>query len=168
MSVARLIPVLLCSVALVGCEGASEPEFKVPDTELNDLQAGNIQNGNPLLGSWILTGAVRGDDELVFPPGFSLVLNFWDDGTHSMAATNTSDNFVCELPQTSCTINGTYEYTLTTITFDEEEGPEPGPETVLYVFCRGRLIFMEPAGDDDGIRLTFKRTRRDCWAQDCA
>jgi len=73
---------------------------------------------------------------------------------------------VCQEPQTSCTIHGTYTYTTTTITFDEQEGTEPGPYTGRYALCGGRLIYMD-FGDGEGIRFTFAKTRRDCYARDC-
>jgi hypothetical protein len=167
MLIARLIPVLLCSAALVACEGTSEPEFNIPNPTPDEVQEAGVYDENPLLGSWMLTSAADGDGELDFPTGFSLILTFTSEGAYSISVTNTSGNFVCEEPQTSCTIAGTYEFTHTTLTLDEEEGPEPGPDTGLYALCGGRLIYMDFTGEEDAIRFTFKRTRRDGCVGDC-
>jgi len=153
---------LLCSAALVGCEGATEPPA---DPMRVQFQTSAVQQGNPLLGSWALTD-VAGTDVTEIPRNFSLILTFWDNERYSLAATNTSGNFVCQEPQTSCTIHGTYMYSSTTITLDEEEGPEPGPDTTMYALCGGRLILMD-SGDGEAIRFTFVRTRRNCYVGDC-
>ena len=108
-----------------------------------------------------------GDDELVTPNGLSLILSFRSDGAYSWSATNDFDYVFCDSPETSCTVSGTYTYTRTTITLDEEVGPEPGPDTGLYALCGGQLIYMDDPSEEGGTRLTFKRTRRDCYVQDC-
>jgi len=116
----------------------------------------------------MLASAAVASGEVDFPTGFSLILTFTSEGEYSIAVTNTSGGFVCEEPQTSCTTSGTYVYTHTTLTLDEEEGPEPGPDTGLYVICGGRLIYMDFSEAEDGIRYTFKRTRRDGCAGGCS
>jgi len=147
--------------------GIGELELAGPDAVLDEAQMSYAQGGNPLLGVWKLTSFSNSDGEVELPKDFSLVLTFTPEGEYSLAATNTSDGFVCEEPQTSCTISGTYTYTATTITLDEEGGPEPGPDTGLYLICGGRLIYMDFEGDDGGARFSFGRTRRDCYVRDC-
>jgi len=169
MSIARLTLVLLCSTALGGCEGASEPEFKVPGTELNDLQEGSIQNGNSFLGAWKITSAVLGNDELLPGGQFSYVMTFWSE-THSVAVSGDVDHLVCPAPATSCGWSGMYTFTGTSITTVEPNHPDPGEQgedTAFYTFCSNKLIFMDE-GDGDGLKLTFERTRRDCYVRDCS
>ena len=158
------VAALLCSAALVGCEGATEPPT---DPMRVQFQTSAAPHGNPLLGSWALTSAAVTDE--VELQDLSLILTFWGDGTFTMTATNTSGNFVCAEPHTSCTVGGTYEYTATTITTNTQEGPAPefGRDTGLYALCGGRLIYLDFQGDEEGIRLTFVRTRRDCYVNDC-
>jgi hypothetical protein len=170
MKYLALLPIL--ALTLTACSdapgGIGESELAAPVPTLDELQASNVHNGNPLLGVWRVTSAVQGDGDAVLPAGFSLILTFRPDGRYSLSATNTSDNFVCVEPQTSCTINGTYTYTATTITFiHEAPAPEPGPDTGLYTLCGGKLIYMDFEGEEDGISLTFQRTRRDCYVRDC-
>jgi hypothetical protein len=161
---------LLCSVALVGCEGTSDPELNVPDPAVDDLQATtNPKHENPFLGAWKLTSAVVGDDELHPGRHFSFIMTLWSDGTHSVSVSGDADNLVCQA-DTSCGWSGTYTYTGTTITTDEPEHPDPGErgeDTSLYAFCANKLIFMDEADDDAGFRLTFERTRRNCYVRDC-
>jgi len=168
MSIARLIPVLLCCIALAGCEGASEPELNVPDPTLDELQESSIQSENPFLGTWRLTSAVVGDDELFPGRGFSYLMTFWSDGKHSVSVSGDVDHLVCGA-QTSCSWSGTYTYTGTTFTTVEPNHPDPGEQgedTGFYAFCGNKLIVMDE-GDGAGIRLTLERTRRDCYARDC-
>jgi hypothetical protein len=169
LSIPRLIPFLLCSVALVGCEGASGPELNFPDPQLDQFQAPG-QNRNPFLGSWKMTSAVVGDDELVAGTDFLWIVNFRSDGTHSVSVSNDFEHLVCKEPsQTSCEWNGTYTYTAATITTEEPNHPDPGEageDTGYYAHCGGRWFYLDDA-DDGGIRLTYKRTRRDCYARDC-
>jgi hypothetical protein len=171
MSIARLIPVLLCSAALVGCEGASEPEFNVPDPTLDEAE--NTQNENPFLGAWRATSAVVGDDELLPPgPHFSYIMTFWGD-EFWVSVSGDVGSEICPGQDTSCGWPGTYDYTRTTITTLEPDHPNPeerGEDTAFYVFCSNKLIFFHELDDGDdggGIRLTYERTRRDCYARDC-
>jgi hypothetical protein len=96
MSIARLIPVFLCAAALVGCEGASEPEFNVPDPTLDEAE--NTQNENPFLGSWRATSAVVGDDELL-PPGrhFSYIMTFHSESEFSVSVSGDVDPFMSSM-----------------------------------------------------------------------
>ena len=164
-----LLPIL--TLTLAACSdapgGIGEAELAGPVASPDELQMSSVHAGNPLLGVWRVTSALRGDGEAVLPAGFSLILTFRPDAKYSLSATNTSGGFVCVESETSCTINGDYEYTATTITLDEDEGPEPGPDTGLYTLCGGKLIYMDFEGDEGGISFTFQRTRRDCYVRDC-
>ncbi|MGD8699437.1 MAG: hypothetical protein PVJ43_09115 [Gemmatimonadales bacterium] len=174
MLIARLVPVLLCSAALVACEGTSEPEITVPEPTPDEVQDVGIKNENPFLGAWRLTSAVLGDDELVPGSHFSYVMTFWGDGTHSASVSGDFDHLVCGAPDTSCDWSGMYSYTGTTLTTVEPDHPdsgERGEDTSLYAVCGNKLIFMDEAGDEDervGIRLTLQRTRQDCYVRDCS
>jgi hypothetical protein len=160
----HLVLALFSVAALASCEkGVSEPDFSVSDPNPSDLEAGTVQNEIRLLGSWELTNAARDGEELPFPPGFSLFVTFHRDGNYSMSATNTLGGFVCEEPDTSCTVYGWYEHSDTELTFHEVVGPHPGATDVPYEIPDGRLIIME----EDGVMLAFKRTRRDCWVRVC-
>ncbi len=171
LSATRYVPILLGSLALMGCEGTSNPELIEPDPTPDDLQvATNTQSGNPLLGAWLLARAEVGDDEI--PLGdFEYVLTFWDDGTFSVSVSNDLEQWVCkDPPQTSCTWSGTYTYTRTTITFDDRNHPDPDERSVdtgLYTPCAGKLIYMDDPAPEGGSKLTFQRTRQDCYVRDC-
>lgn len=162
----------MLTLTLAACsespEGVGEADIAASIPMPPVLDMASVQTGNPLLGAWGVTSVAVGDEEIVLPRDFSLILTFRTDNTYSLSATNTSGGFVCEEPQTSCTINGTYEYTATTITLNEVDGPEPGPDTGLYALCGGRLIYMDFEGNGDGIRFTFGRTRMDCYVNDCS
>lgn len=168
MSIARFIPVLVCTTALVGCEGAAEPEFSAPDPTPDE--AVNPQNENPFLGAWRLTSAVVGDDKLLPAGDFSYVMTFWSDGTHSVSVSGDLDHLICGAQDTACGWSGTYSYTGTTITTVEPDHPDPGErgaDTGFYAFCANKLIAMDE-GDGAGIRLTYERTRQDCYVRDCS
>ena len=173
LSIARIAPVLLFSAVVLGCEGAYESNSSstavtdIPSyPQLDDMQVGNIQDKNPFLGSWRLGSAVEGDDEMSVGP--VVIVSFRANGTQSISVSNDLEHLFCEEPQTSCTWCGTYSYSRTTVTLDEEGGPEPGPDTMLYARCGGRLILMDYGDNDDGVRLTFVRARRDGYVKDCA
>jgi hypothetical protein len=165
----RFIPVLLCSLGLVACEGTSNPELDIPDPTLDDLQvATSTQSGNPFLGGWRLTSVVLGDDEIL-PRQVSFIMNFLSDGRHSVSVAGDVDHLVCPV-NTSCSWSGTYTYTGTTLTTVEPNHPDPGEQgadTSLYAVCANKLIFMDEADDDVGFRFTLERYRRDCYVQDC-
>ena len=174
MLIARLVPILLCSAALVACEAASEPDFPVPDPTPDGVQELGVQNKNPFLGAWRLTSAVLGDDELLPGSRFSYVITFSSDGTHSVSVSGDFEYLVCGDPNTSCGWTGLYAYTGTTLTTVEPDHPDPGErgeDTSLYAVCSNKLIFMDEGGDENervGIRLTLERTRQDCYVRDCS
>jgi hypothetical protein len=166
----RFIPVLLCSLGLVACEGTSNPELDIPDPTLDDLQVAiNTQSENPFVGAWRMTSVVVGDDELLSGRDLLLIMTFWSDGRHSVSVSGDVDNLVCPV-DTSCGWSGTYLYTGTTLTTVEPDHPDPGErgaDTSFYAFCANKLIAMDEADDDAGFRFTLERHRRDCWATDC-
>ena len=147
--------------------GIGELELAGPGPMPDADQMANIQNGNPFIGVWRLTGAVQAEGDVELPADFSLTLTFGPGDAYSISVTNTLDDFVCQSPETSCTVSGTYTYTATTITFTELGGPDPGPDTGLYTFCGGRLVYMDFEDEGAGISLIFGRTRRDCYVRDC-
>jgi hypothetical protein len=99
-----------------------------------------------------------GDDERLVGTGLLYFMTFRSDLTHSVSVSNDAEGLVCG--ETSCEWNGSYSYTRTTLTTIEPNHPDPderGEDSSSYVFCGGRLIFMDSDGDF-GLRLTFKRT----------
>jgi hypothetical protein len=175
LSIARLILALLCSAAVVGCEGDSELEpwpTAVADSpaaaKLEVGYASSIHNGNPFLGSWRLAKAVVGDQ--VFDERTLLfIATYRSDGTHSVSVVNDVQGLICG-GQTSCEWEGTYTYTATTITHVELDHPDPdeaGEDTAFYAFCGGKWFLLDSAGEEGGVKLTFVRARRDCYVRDC-
>jgi hypothetical protein len=153
MPTARLIPVLLCGAALIGCEAVSEPESTVPDPELSARRGGNtdVQQGGRLIGSWRMRSALIDDVEAFAGTGASATLTFRSDDTYSYVVSGDVDHLMCEDPATSCTVNGVYAHTSYAITFIDDDGPDSGN----YAFCGNRLIYL-----DGNASLTFVRTRR--------
>ena len=153
LSVFLLAP--LVALGIYACdEGPVEPESQ----QQSDLLAANVQNGNPFIGSWIMTSAVVGDEELVAGTDIRYIMTFRSDRTHSVSVSNAPEGLICG--ETSCEWDGFYDYTVTTLTTLEPNHPEPderGEDSSSYVFCGGRLVFMDSDGDV-GIRLTLKRT----------
>jgi len=130
-----------------------------------DESAGEATSlGNPFLGSWRMTSAVVGDDELLIGSGLQYIMTFRSNGKHSVSVSNDVDQLVCTVPpQTSCKWRGEYSYSATTLTTLEPNHPDPderGEDTSSYVFCDGTLIFMDHGDEGEGFRLTFKRPRR--------
>jgi hypothetical protein len=163
----RLAASVLIVTALVAsgsgaCDQAEPagPEITVSDQPAGDPAATIIHTGTPFLGSWKLTSAVLGDEELLAGTGLLYIMTFRSNGKHTVTVSGDMEHLVCPEPQTSCTWNGRYSYTGTTITTVEPGHPDPGEageDTALYAYCSGRLIFMD-SGDDVGLRLTYKRT----------
>ena len=159
-SILLLAPLL--AFGLYACDqgGPAEPELNAPDQQQGDFLAASVQDRNPFLGSWRMTSAVVGSEELFVGSGLRYIMTFRNDGTHSVSVSNDVDNLVCPT-QTSCEWNGWYTYTGTTITTLEPNHPDPGEQgedTASYAFCGGTLIFMDHADEGDGIRLTYKRS----------
>jgi len=150
-SIARLISVLLCSAALVGCEGPSAPEPSILGSD--ELQAETEQSNNPLFGSWELTSIVAGGEEVFAGRGVSYILTLKGDGMHS--------SFGSDGTQT-VSWGGAYTYTISTITIDDLNHPNPDErsiDTSTYALCGNRMFWL---GDDanDPTRATFKRGAR--------
>jgi hypothetical protein len=132
----------------MGCEGTSEPDFNGPEVRSNDLQvAPPIQPGRGLEGTWRATSILIGDTEILAGTDNSFVMTFRSDDTYSIDIYHESGEF-CD-GDTSCLEIGTYTYTSSTITFFDGTGDDTGN----YVFCGGRLIFV-----DEGVRIAFQRT----------
>jgi len=135
------------------------------------LAKANTNNDNPFRGSWRARSVVFGEVEFLPEPHFRYIQTFWSDGSHSVSVSGDTDHLVCPFPDTSCGWGGSsYTYTGTTITTVEPNHPDPeeqGPDTALYAFCANKLIFMDSADDGTGYRMTFERTRRDCYVNEC-
>ena len=153
MPIARLIPVLLCGAALLGCETVSEPESNVPDPELTARRGGNseAQQGGRLIGSWRMRIALIDDVEQFAGTGASAILIFRRDKTYSYVVSGDVDHLMCKDPETSCTVNGVYRHSSYAIEFTDDDGPDSGN----YSFCGNRLIYL-----DGNVSMTFVRTRR--------
>jgi hypothetical protein len=154
-------------MALVACEGTTDPQLNVSDAQPDDLQvAANTLSENPFLGAWRLTSVVQGEDEVILRPHFWFIVDFRSDGTSWAFVSGDDDHLICEAPDTSCSWPGTYTFTRTIFTGFDEEGPEPGEDSMFYAFCANKMILMDK-GDGEGIRFTWERTRRDCYVTDC-
>ncbi len=124
---------------------------------MGDLSTSMAYGGNPLVGGWWATSYVEGNDET--PVGYlQYVMILTSDGTYSNSVgnDNAADPVLCkDPPQTSCSWVGTYTSTLTEITVDDSNHPDPDQspiDTHSYVRCGGKLMFL----DGDG-RLAFQR-----------
>ncbi len=172
MSLPRLVPVLLCIGVALSCDPTGEPELTAPVPTTDQLQLSSANSENPFLGSWRATSALFGEVELIPGPHFQFIQTFSSDGTRSVSVSGDTDYLVCPFPDTSCSWSGSScTYTATTITTLEPDHPDPGErgeDTSLYVLCANKLFFMDRVDDGaGGFRLTFERTRRDCYVTDC-
>lgn len=162
LSVFLLTPLVALGVFACDQSAPAEPEASVPNPPDRDLLANTAYGGNALVGSWLATNLVVGNDDT--PVGhYRYVMVLRDDGTFSSSVGNddAGDPVLCkDPPQASCSWDGTYEYTATTITVDDTNHPDPDErsvDTILYVRCGGKLIYV---GDEDsgGMQLVFRRT----------
>lgn len=161
---------LLCATAFVACERPSEPEISIPEPSAELVDVGGVQDGNPgnpFLGAWRLASAIAEGGEDLKGPGLSWVVIFRSDGTFSSSVSDDSGHVLCPGPEISCAWDGGYSYTATTVTLTEDGGPEPGDDTSLYLFCGGGLTLMSGGEDGSGVRLSFVRTRQDCYVRGC-
>jgi len=150
---------LLAPLVALGIYACDEVSVEPESQQQSDFLAANIQSRNPFVGSWILASVVLDDGEL--PVGtVRYIMTFRSDLTHSVSVSNDTEGLVCG--DTSCEWDGSYSYTGTRFTTVEPSHPDPdeqGEDTSFYVFCGGRLIFMDGDSESGG-RLTFKRTGR--------
>ena len=156
LSVFLLAP--LVALGLYACDQGS-PAEPVSDEEGRDILTSHSPNDNPFAGAWRMTSAILGNDELL--EGEQYIMTFRGDGTHSVTVVYDTRHLVCPEPHTSCSWDGTYTYTRTTLTTVEPNHPDPGEQgedTSSYTFCGGKLIAMDHGGEGDGVRLTFQRT----------
>ena len=148
---------LLAPLVALGIYACDEVPVEPESQQQSDFLAANIRSGNPFVGSWILASVVLDDEELLVGT-VRYIMTFRSDLTHSVSVSNDAEGLVCG--DTSCEWDGSYSYTGTNFTTVEPDHPDPdeaGEDTSFYVFCGGRLIFMDGDGES-GIRLTFKRT----------
>jgi hypothetical protein len=158
LSVLLLAPLLALGIYACDQGGPAEPEINRLDPPQVDLLTDMTYGGNPLVGAWWATSYIEGNDEM--PAGdLQYVMILRNDGTfsNSVGNDNAADPVLCkDPPQASCSWDGTYTYTATTITVDDRGHPDPDErnfDTHLYVRCGGKLMFL-----GDGGRLTFQRT----------
>jgi len=180
LSVLLLAP--LVALGIYACDQQPvEPELSVPDQQQGDLLATHVQNRNPFLGSWRMTSAVVGSEELFVGSSLQYIMTFRDEetcneadpefvaqkgcnGTFSVSISNDNgvEPLVCkDPPQTSCGWSGGYSYTGVTITSDHSNHPDPdeqGWDRFLYALCGGTFSYMGFDDDEVGVRLTFQRT----------
>jgi len=146
----QILPILLlCGAALIGCEEVYEPEYNIPDPNLNNAGDAGIGHGRGLTGSWKIRSVMIDDVEVFVGTGGSATLTFTDDGEYSWTVSGDVGHLQCEAPATSCTVSGDYTYTSYSITFNDDDGPDSGN----YTFCGNRLIYL-----DGNVALTFVRT----------
>ena len=158
LSILLLAPLVAFGIYACDQGTPAEPETSGPNPPDRDLLTSMAYGGNPLFGAWWASSYIEGDD--VFLAGdLRYVMILRKDGTftNSVGNDNAADPLLCkDPPQTSCSWDGTYTYTATTITVDDYGHPDPderGLDTHLYVRCGGNLTFL-----GDGRRLTFQRT----------
>ena len=160
LPIPTFVLVSLVALCIHACDqGPAEPALAGAGPQQDAALATSPLDGNPFLGVWTMTSAVVGSEEIFAGSGMRYTMTFHSDGTHSVSMIGDVDHLVCPT-QTSCEWDGLYSYTGTTLTTIEPSHPDPderGEDTSAYVFCGGRLIFMDSSGDD-GIRLTFRRT----------
>ena len=161
VSVLLLAP--LVALGIYACDQAApaEPETSGPGPANRDLVTSMAYGGNPLVGAWRATSLIVGNDET--PVGdYQYVMILKADGTFSSSVgnDNAADPALCkDPPQSSCSWDGTYTSTLTTLTVDDRNHPDPDErsiDTILYVRCGGKLIWT---GEEDlgGMQLVFRR-----------
>jgi hypothetical protein len=159
LSILLLAP--LVALGIHACDQQPvEPEFDVADQQPDGLLASHVGNTNPFVGTWRLKSVADGDEEV---NGSDLplqwIMTLGRDGNFSNYISNDVDHLICKdpavPPTTSCEWSGPYTYTLTTITFDDSNHPDPGNRSVdtsMYIRCGGTLYMLDDA------RLTFQRT----------
>ena len=128
LSVLLLAPLLALGIYACDQGGPAEPEINRLDPPQVDLLTGMTYGGNPLVGTWRATSYAEGNDEFL-AGDLQYVMTLGRDGT--------------------------YTSTITTITVDDRDHPDPEEQnwdTHLYVRCGGKLMFL-----GDGGRLTFQR-----------
>lgn len=156
-----LILAPLVVLGAIACDQGTptEPGVNAGEQLHDELQPAYKAGVNPLVGSWVATSAVLGDDELLAGYDMLYIMVFRSDGTHAVSVSNDVDGLICG-SQTDCEWDGQYAYTRTTVTTVEPNHPDPdeaGEDTALYVVHAGRLIFMDFVGEGVGVRLTYKR-----------
>ena len=152
LSTARLIPILFCGTGLVSCEGHSVPGPGA--LESYELQAKTEQSNNPLFGSWELTSVIVAGEEVFAETGGSYILTLKEDGTHSSLGSDGTQ---------SVSWGGWYTYTISTITIDDSNHPDPdeqGIDTSIYALCGNRMFWLGDDADDPPTKATFKRRAR--------
>ena len=153
LSVFLLVPLVASGIYACDQAGPAQPEL---DPQLDNLVASTVENGNPFIGSWMMTSAVVGDDEFITKKGLQYNVTLRSDLSFSSAIANDVDHLVCP-EETSCEWDGTYTYTAATITFDDTNHPdsdERGEDTGMYALCGGTWFYL----DDGDTRLTYNRT----------
>ena len=153
LSVLLLAPLLALGIYACDQGGPAEPEINRLDPPQVDLLTGMTYGGNPLVGTWRATSYAEGNDEFL-AGDLQYVMTLGADGTYSNSVGNDPDHLICQ-SETSCAWGGTYTSTITTITVDDRDHPDPEEQnwdTHLYVRCGGKLMFL-----GDGGRLTFQR-----------
>jgi len=137
--VSRLAVLTLALVALpsfVGCGDDDQPT-----------------NGdtNPLIGSWNALSFAIAEFDLI-DGGYTLTFTYNSNGTYSIAVTGDEDRFFCETG-TSCTMNGTYSSTSSTIVFDAGTSDEL---TASYSIS-GDAMSLTATDDGATLTATFER-----------
>ena len=154
LSVLLLAPLLALGIYACDQGGPAEPEINRLDPPQVDLLTDMTYGGNPLVGSWWATSYAEGNNETL-AGDLQWVMTLGADETYSNSVGNDTDHLICQPPETSCAWGGTYTSTVTTITVDDRNHPDPEErnfDTHLYVRCGGKLMFL---GDE--ARLTFQR-----------
>ena len=162
LSVLLLAPLVALGVYACDQNSPAEPETNGLSPSDQDIVTSRAYGGNPLVGVWRATSFVVGNDET--PLGdYQYVMILREDGTFSSSVGNDNavDPVLCkDPPQTSCSWDGTYTYTAAAITVDDSNHPDPderGIDTILYVRCGGKLIYVGEE-DEGGMQLVFRKT----------
>ena len=153
LSVILLAPLVALGIYACDQGGPAEPEMNRLDPPQVDLLTDKTYGGNPLVGTWRATSYAEGNDEFL-AGDLQWVMTLGADGTYSNSVGNDPDHLICQ-SETSCAWGGTYTSTITSLTVDDRDHPDPdeqGWDTHEYVRCGGKLMFL-----GDGGRLTFQR-----------
>ena len=86
-------------------------------------------NGNGLVGSWRATSILIDDVEILAGTSLSVTTTLRADGTYSQSVSGDTDHLFCDAT-TSCSENGTYIYTSTTLTICDPGCDEAGTYTI--------------------------------------
>ena len=103
-------------------------------------------DGNPLVGTWTATSVKIDGVEALVGTSLSFTVTMNANETFSESVSGDLDQVICDVG-TSCTDNGTYEYTSTTLSFCDPQCDEVGQYTISGTVLTYVLV-------EDGVTYT--------------